>query len=75
MVPAVKKLVHSAFWRRKRDRLIALLTAGLALVPMGMPREIADWLSQQAPWCPSWVHWVAAIGILAWRLDAGRKSK
>ena len=70
----MKTTLHRAFWRRWRDRLAALAAALVALAPMGMPRELADWLAQQAPWCPSWIHWVAAVAIVIWRVDAGRRA-
>lgn len=70
----MKSTLHRAFWRRWRDRAAAVAAAAVALAPMGMPREIADWLSQQLPMVPSWLHWAAAAAIVLWRLDAGRKA-
>lgn len=70
----MRKAIHSAFWRRRRDRLVALLVAGLALVPVGMPIEISHWLADQFPWAPSWLHWVVALGIGAWQLSNRAKA-
>ena len=70
----MKAALHRAFWRRWRDRAAAMLAAAVALAPMGMPREIADWLAQQAPMAPSWLHWIVAAVIVAWRLSAARKA-
>jgi hypothetical protein len=70
----MKKTLHQAFWLRYRDRAAAIMAAAVAIVPMGAPREIADWIAQQAPWCPSWLHWVISGAIVIWRLDAGRRA-
>ncbi len=70
----MKKTIHHAFARRIRDRAFALLVAAIALVPAGMPRDLADWFAAHLPMVPSWTHWALALGIAAWRVYVSSRA-
>lgn len=70
----MKKTLHHAFARRYRDRAYALLVAAVAIVPTGMPRDLATWFAEQFPWIPSWSHWLLAMGIAGWRIYTASKA-
>lgn len=70
----MRDTLHHAFARRVRDRALALLVAAIALVPAGMPKDLALWFAEQFPAIPSWSHWVLAVGIAAWRIFAASQA-
>lgn len=70
----MRKQLHNAFWRRRRDKLCAVLVAATALVPVGMPIEISHWLADQFPWAPSWSHWAVALAVVLWRVSVKPKA-
>lgn len=70
----MKATLHHAFGRRVRDRAFAMLVAAVALVPAGMPKDLALWFAEQFPAIPSWSHWVLALAIAAWRICAASRA-
>lgn len=70
----MKEILHHAFARRVRDRALAMLTVAVALVPVGMPRDMADWFAAQLPMVPSWAHWALSLSIVAWRVYSSSKA-
>ena len=70
----MKTSLHHAFGRRVRDRAMGLLIAAVALVPAGMPKDLASWFAEQFPAIPGWSHWVLAVGIAAWRIYAASQA-
>lgn len=63
----LKRKLHTAFWKRKRDKLLAVFALLCAIAPIGAPHEVAAWCAQQLPGVPFWVP--TALG---WSIFFGR---
>lgn len=70
----MKRALHHAFVRRWRDRLAAVLVAILALIPEGMPKGVAAWLSEQLPLLPIQACWGIALVVAVWRVWIATKA-
>lgn len=70
----MKTILHHAFARRIRDRAMGFLVAAVALVPAGMPKDLALWFAEQFPLIPSWSHWLLALAIAAWRVYVASRA-
>lgn len=72
----MKKALRSAFWAKKRDKLLSALSALLLSLPAWSPMEFASWLAQALPGVPvpTWAFSVAGLALAAVRIALAVRS-